>query len=191
MIPFARMEFASSCIRSGSKTRRGWTGLGSISSMRTLVGVCGVGNDCVWLSATTSGLGGNRAVNPLPKALRGASCGLFIGEHLLGQLDITFGSLGAKIIAQDGFAIAGSFGEANIPRDYGSKNLTLEEIPQILSHLPGEGGSIVEHGEQDALDLQVVVEGIAYPVDSVEKFRNAFQGEEFALDGYEHGICGQ
>src|SRR5437016_3178388 len=162
MIPLERMEFASSCIRSGSKTRRGCTGLGSISSMRMLVGVCAVGADCVGLSSTTRGLGGSRAVNPLPKALRGASCGLFIGEYLLGQLDITFGSLGANIIAQDGFSIAGSLGEANIPRDDGSKNLTLEEIPQILSDLPGEGGALIEHCKQDALDFQVVAEGIAY-----------------------------
>src|SRR6266702_3839049 len=135
MIPFERMEFASSCIRSGSKTRRGWTGLGSISSMRMLVGVLKVGDECGGFSATTSGLGANRAVSPLPKALRGASCGLFIGEYLLGQLDITFRSLGANIIAQDGFSIAGSLGEANVPRDDGSKNLTLEKVPEILSHL--------------------------------------------------------
>src|SRR5258708_17858421 len=161
MIPFERMEFASSCIRSGSKTRRGWTGLGSISSMRMLVGVCAVGADCVGLPATTRGLGGNSAVNPLPKALRGASCGLFIGEYLLGQLDITFGSFGANIIAQDGFPIAGSLGEANIPRDDGPKNLTLEEIPQILSHLPGEGGPVIVHRKQNPLDLQIMLKGIA------------------------------
>src|SRR5713101_2699103 len=111
MTPLDRMEAASSCNRSGSNTRRGWTGLGSISSIRMLVVVCGAGADWLGLSATTGGLGGNRAVSPLPRALRGASCGLFIGEYLLGQLDITFSSLGAKIVAQNGLTIAGSLSE--------------------------------------------------------------------------------
>src|SRR6266446_10429241 len=148
MTPLDRIEAASSCNRSGSNTRRGWTGLASISSMRMLVGVCAADAGSAMLSVT-GGLEGNRAVSPRPKALRGASCCLFIGEYLLGQLDITFGSLGANIIAQDGFSIAGSLGEANVPRDDGSKNLTLEEIPEILSHLAGEGGALVEHRKQD------------------------------------------
>src|SRR6266446_1784586 len=143
MTPLDRMEAASSCNRSGSNTRRGWTGLASISSMRMLVGVCAAGAGSAILSVT-GGLEGNRAVSPRPKALRGASCGLFIGEYLLGQLDITFGSLGANVVAQNGLAIAGSLSEANIPRDDGSENFSLKKIPQILSDLPGQSGSIVK-----------------------------------------------
>src|SRR6185436_17526616 len=102
MIPFARMELASSCMRSGSNTRRGWTGFGSISSIRIRVGVSGVGAGCAAAALVTGGLFGKSAVSPLPSALRGPSGSLFIGENLLGQLDITFSARGTHIIAQDG-----------------------------------------------------------------------------------------
>src|SRR6266404_5673056 len=159
MTPFDRIEAASSCNRSGSNTRRGWTGLASISSMRMLVGVCAAGAGSAILSVT-GGLEGNRAVSPRPKALRGASCGLFIGKYLLGQLDITFSSLGANIVAQYGLAVARSLGEANIPRDYGLKDFTFEEIAQVLSHLAGQRGPVIEHSKQDTFDLKAVFKGI-------------------------------
>src|SRR5262249_3353591 len=92
--PFVRIGLASSCKRSGSNTRRGWSGLGSVSSTRTRLGVCGVGAG--WAAASSAlidDLAGRRALRPFPSALRGPSCGLFIGEYLLGQLDVAFRAL--------------------------------------------------------------------------------------------------
>src|SRR4051812_34292487 len=99
MIPLLRMDAANSCKRSASNTRLGCTGLASISSMRTLVGFCGTGGGVAAGSMFWGGLEGSSAVSPLPRALRGASGALFIGEYLLGQLDITFRSFGPDVIA--------------------------------------------------------------------------------------------
>jgi hypothetical protein len=62
---------------------------------------------------------------------------LFIGENLLGQLDITFSALGTHIIAQDGLSIAWRFGETDVSWDYGSKDLALEEASQVVGDLAG------------------------------------------------------
>src|SRR5438477_10893713 len=116
MMPFARIEFASSCIRSGSNTRLGCTGLGSISSIRIRLGVSGIGAGCGAAAAEAEAVGrfGRSAVRPLPNALRGPSGGLFISEYLLGQLDITFGSFGANIVADNRLTVAWRLGEPDI-----------------------------------------------------------------------------
>ena len=71
---------------------------------------------------------GNSAVSPLPSALRGPSGGLFIGEYLLGQLDIALGSLGTHVVGQDRLTVAGSLSEPDISRNDGSEDFILEEI---------------------------------------------------------------
>src|SRR5438552_13904308 len=133
------MEFASSCSRSGSNTRRGWTGFGSIS----LIPIC-VGDSRAGCTASAAERFGSRAVSPFPKALRGASCGLFIGEYLLGQLDIAFRSPGADVVAQDWLTVAGGLGKADISRDDGAKDLIFEEGAQILGYLASKCRPVIE-----------------------------------------------
>src|SRR5579862_5528635 len=103
------------------------------------------------VAAGTSARLGNSALRPFPKALRGPSGGLFIGEYLLGQLYITFGPLGADIVSDNRLAVTGSFGQTHVSRDNGSKDLVFEERPEIVGDLFGEGGAVVKHGKQDAL----------------------------------------
>src|SRR4051812_904425 len=109
MMPLARIDAASSCSRSGSKTRLGWTGLASISSMRIVWGLtAAAGAEAAAAGSATGALRvGRRAVNPLPSALRGPSGGLFIGENLLGQLNVGLGSFRANVVTQDWLAVAG------------------------------------------------------------------------------------
>ena len=111
-------------------------------------------------------------------------------EDLFREFDIAFGPAGAGVVGEDGFAETGGFGQADAARDDGLEDLVLEEVAQVGGHLAGQVGPVVEHGEQDALDFERVVEGFADAVDGVHEFGDAFQGEEFALDGDEDGIGG-
>src|ERR1035437_8579138 len=132
---------------------------------------------------------GRSAPIPLPSARRGCS-GLLMVENLFGESDIAFRPLGSGVIGQDGFAEAGRFGQTYAAGDDGPEYFIFEEIAEVGGHLTGEVGPVVVHGEEDTFDGQGVLEGFANPVDGVHEFGDAFQGEEFALDGYQDGIGG-
>src|SRR5690348_14304997 len=122
MMPFARIDCASSSNRSCSKTRRGWKGLASIWSISRYKGV----SSCLASSAAVAGVWSAvgrpriRASMPLPSALRGS--GLFMVEDLLGELDITFGALRTGVVGEDRLPEAGSFGQTNTARNDGFEN---------------------------------------------------------------------
>ena len=111
-------------------------------------------------------------------------------EDLFGEFDVAFCPLGAGVIGEDRFAETGRFGQPDAAGNDGPEDLIFEEFPEVGGHLAGEVGPVVEHGEEDAFDGQGVLEGLADAVDGVHQFRDAFQGEEFALDGDEDGIGG-
>jgi hypothetical protein len=122
----------------------------------------------------TGGLGGSRAAKPLPSALRGLSCGLFMRQDFLGKLNVALGSLGARIVKQDWFAVARRFGETDASGDHGLKDGILEKVTEVVGHLFGEGGSVIVHREQDSLDLQVMLKAIPDLIDGVHQLGNAF-----------------
>src|ERR1035437_4467459 len=132
---------------------------------------------------------GRSAPIPLPSARRGCS-DLLMVEDLFGEFDIAFRPLGSGVICQDGFAETGRFGQTYAAGDVGPEYFIFEEVAEVGRHLTGEVGPVVVHGEEDTFDGQGVLEGFANPVDGVHEFGDAFQGEEFALDGYEDGIGG-
>src|ERR1035437_10220986 len=132
---------------------------------------------------------GRSAPIPLPSALRGCS-DLLMVEDLFGEFDIAFRPLGSGVIGQDGFAEAGCFGQTNAAGDDGPEDFILKEVAEVGGHLTGEVGPVVVHGEEDTFDGELVLEGFANAVDGVHEFGDAFQGKEFALDGYEYGIGG-
>src|ERR1035437_8837554 len=133
--------------------------------------------------------GGRSGPIPFPSALRGW-LGLLMVEDLFGEFDIAFRPLGSGVICQDGFAETGRFGQTYAAGDDGPEYFIFEEVAEVGGHLTGEVGPVVVHGEEDTFDGQGVLEGFANPVDGVHEFGDAFQGEEFALDGYEDGIGG-
>src|SRR5271169_6055193 len=104
MIPFARMESASSWRRSGWNAVRGWRGFGSTRSraMRVITSAAGAAGAAAW--GAVSGFGAvrltRRDVRPLPRALRGLSCPLVILEDLLGQLDVTLRATRPDVIEE-------------------------------------------------------------------------------------------
>ena len=84
--------------------------------------------------------------------------------------------------------MTGRFGEADTAGDYGFEDLGAEELAKVGRDLSGQVGAFVVHGEENALNGERVVEGIANAVYGVHESGNAFKGEELALNGDEDGI---
>src|SRR5262249_12010660 len=109
-------------------------------------------------------------------------------EDLFCQLDVGLRSLGAGVISKDGLAETGRFGKTDAAGYHSSKDLVLEEFPQVRGYLAGKVRTVIVHGEQDAFDGEGVLEGVANSIDCVHQLGYAFQGEELALNGNEYGI---
>jgi hypothetical protein len=90
-------------------------------------------------------------------------------DDLLCQFKVTAGSPAIGVIEENGLAETGRLGQANVPRYHRGKNLVAEEIPQIVPNLVREIGALVEHGEEDSLDCQIVVVRPANTNECVEK----------------------
>src|SRR3954451_24544521 len=134
----------------------------SALSPRSAAGGCGCGG----------GAGvrvGRSAPIPLPRALRGLSDFCMV-QDLFRELDIAFSTAGARVIGKDGLAETGGFGEADAAGDDGFEDLVFEEVAEIVRDLAGKIGPVVEHGEEDALDFEGVVERFADALDGVHEF---------------------
>ena len=70
------------------------------------------------------------------------------------------------------------------------KNISTEKVPQVGLDLASEIGSVVVHGQEDALDLKWLIEGAFDTIDGIHELGNAFQSEKLALDGNEDAIGG-
>src|ERR1039457_1799338 len=188
MMPLARIDWASSPRRSGWKTRRGCRGFGSMSVMETGCGFSSRSAAGGWWRGACVRVGSS-VLMPLPSALRGLS-GLFMVQNLLRQLDVAFRAPGTGIVAQDRFAEAGGFRQADAAGDHGPEDLVMEEFLQVRGHLTGEIRTVVEHRQQDALNEERMMEGFADPIDGVHQFGDTFQRKELALDGYQDRVRG-
>src|SRR5271170_1334357 len=102
MMPFARIEAASSSRRSGLKTARGWTGFGVIASRGTNRPVNDLSvNDlgAMLVGATDAfALGGRRAARPLPSGLCVLSLPVLILKYLSCQFKIALRAPRAGVI---------------------------------------------------------------------------------------------
>src|ERR1700722_11381564 len=81
------------------------------------------------------------------------------GEKLAGQLEVSLSPAGTGIVEGDGLAMAWRFGKADIARNDGLKQALPEVFAEGVSHLLGEIGSVVIHGEEHAFDVDVGVDG--------------------------------
>src|SRR5438105_4516628 len=135
MIPSRSIEFASSASAWASKSRRGCLGLGFTCRIGTKETVPSFDASGVLASggAAAGAVGalreGRSEWSPLPSALRGSF--LLIRKDLFCQLDIRFGTAGAGIIHDDGLAVAGCFGEADISGDHGLEYVASKELTKI------------------------------------------------------------
>src|SRR5437763_722981 len=107
------MDCASSSIFSGLKTWRGCDRFGSISSMPS---------SSISLSTARAPVGLNRALRPLPRAFFDIVHYLS-GYNLFGKFEITFGTLRFNVVEDNRLAMARRFGEADVARHDGCKDL--------------------------------------------------------------------
>jgi hypothetical protein len=114
---------------------------------------------------------------------------LVIGQDLLREFDIAFRALGADVVEQDGFAMAGRLGEFNVAGDNGLEHFVLEEVLQILGYLPGEIGPVIVHGEEDSFGTEVVGERFLNALYGVHELGDSFEGKELTLNGNKDRIC--
>src|SRR5208283_354671 len=128
-----------------------------------------------------------RAPRPLPSALRGFSV-LFMVQDLFRQPDVALGALGARVVSENGLAETGRFGQANAAGDDSGKDLIREKLSKIIGDLACQVRAVVIHGEEYALYLQRMLEGVANSIDSIHELGNTFKSEKLALDGNEDRI---
>jgi len=89
------------------------------------------------------------------------------------------------------YAVAWCLCKADVSRDDGLENLWTEETAQIRGYLLGESRSVVVHGEKNALDGQGRIDGPANAHERVQKFRDTFEGQVFALNRDNDGVSGR
>src|SRR6185437_5074073 len=163
IMPFERIDCASSESRSSWKTRRGWRGFASIASMLSVVGDSGAAASG---GGVKVGFVGSSAPRPLPSALRELS-GLFMVEDFFGELDVALRTLGARVVRKDGFAEARGFRESNTAGDDCLEHFVLEELFQVGCHLAGKARPVVVHCEENTRNLQIVLERRTNPIQGV------------------------
>ncbi len=96
------------------------------------------------------------------------------------------------VVEHDGHAVAGRFGQADIARNDGFKDLRAEKAAKVGGNLLGECGAVVVHREENAFDREGRIDRAAEAHEGVKKFCYTFERQELALNGYEDGVgCSQ
>jgi hypothetical protein len=111
-------------------------------------------------------------------------------QDFLGEFEIAFGAPGARIVENGRFAVAGSFGEADIAGNAGVVEELTEERLEFAGYALGEIGAVVVHGEDDAFDKEAGIERLTDAFDGIEELADAFEGKILGLHGDEDGIGG-
>ena len=75
------------------------------------------------------------------------------------------------------------FAKSNVARNDRGQNLIAEKPLEVGHYLVGKIGAIVVHREQNTLDFEMGIAGLADLLTRLQQFRNAFEGEIFSLDG--------
>ncbi len=118
----------------------------------------------------------------------GAGFPAFAAEELVGELFVGGGAESGGFVLHDGFAVAGSFAEADGARD----DCAVDDILEMGLHLGDDGlREIVphEHCQEDPGDTEPWI-GFTFRDlrDDTVDFRESFEGEVFALDGDEEFV---
>ena len=76
-------------------------------------------------------------------------------------------------------------GQSNTPRDHRLKYVVAEEFSQVGCNLPRKVGAVIEHRDENTLDLKGMLHCFPNSVDSTDKLGYPFQGKELTLNGDE------
>ena len=94
-----------------------------------------------------------------------------------------------NVVEKYGHAVTWSFRKADVPRNHGFKDLGTEEAPEIRGDLLGKSRPVVVHREKDTFNRQGWINGPAQAHERVEKLRDTFESQVFALDRHKDGIA--
>src|SRR4051812_30365421 len=159
-MPRALTDSASAMRASSSNSRRGWFGLGRISSVgisrrpvssRELVERIAASPRPMPRPPIPAPLPA-RPVPPTPLAVS-ATC-----SHLLGELQVGHGARAARVVADYGEAIARGLPEADVARDHRVEDELGEVLPDLALDVLGKPRAPVVHGEDHAGDSQARVQ---------------------------------
>ena len=84
--------------------------------------------------------------------------------------------------------MARALGDPHVPRDDSAKDLVAEVMPDLFLDLPREAVPPIEHREQQALECQARIEGLAYAADGVEERAQSLEGVVLALQRDENAV---
>ncbi len=90
----------------------------------------------------------------------------------------------------EGFAETGGFGDADVARDVGVKELVREMAADFFDDLGGEAGAGIVHGHYESEELELGIEIFADEVNGLGEKGESFEREVFALDGHDDEIGG-
>ncbi len=84
--------------------------------------------------------------------------------------------------------VAWCFGQADVSRYYGFKDLGPEKPAEVGRNLLRQSGPVVIHCKQNPLDRERRIYRAAQAGERIEQFRDTLKGEELALNGDHHGV---
>ena len=87
--------------------------------------------------------------------------------------------------------MAGGLAKTNVARDSGGVYLTTKVLLNLIDYLKSQIGATVQHGKQNAFDIQPRVEAVLYTVDCIHQAGYPFQSVIFTLDGNQHPLRGR
>src|SRR5690606_39977968 len=114
---------------------------------------------------------GSNASSPRPKPLAFADT----LDYLLGQLPIGDCPLGGRCVLEYRSTVRRRLCQPDRSRDDRAEHQLLEMAPYVLLDLLREAGTHVEHGEQDAEDPDIPVQGSSHAVDRLHHAGDALQ----------------
>jgi len=187
--PCSRMDSVSSASSCSSKYCRGWPACGTIFSTGQM--------NAARSGPVPGGSGGagRSASSPRPRARRGgrawgsvSGAALLAGdaagvEDLARQAEVALRPLGLRVVEQAGLPVGGRLAELDVARDDGVED--VEVGLHLVGDLVGEGVAAVEHGQHDALDAELGVEGALHAVDGGHQVGEPLERVVLALEGYD------
>src|SRR5215470_16093549 len=100
------------------------------------------------------------APSPRPKAFLG------IGNNLLAELRVGLGPLAMYIVENDRLTETRCFCQPHVSRNNGLEDLSSKETAQVRRYLARERRALIEHRQENTLDLQA----------RIQRSSNAHQG---------------
>src|SRR5918996_1725046 len=111
-------------------------------------------------------------------------------EHLLRQFAVCLGGGSCWIVLEDRRALHGRFGVPDRLADAGLVDEVAEALLEDLDRLARVQRPAVEHRRQDALDLDLGIEVLAYHRERVLELHKPAEREVLALDRDDHAVRG-